>query len=464
MERVIGAREPDPVSTSQTATAPGSVLGRMATPVMLAIAALSIVLAILLYVQGDPPIVYDAANYVLMATSIVQQGFWNTHNDTRTYGYPGFLSLVIRALNLDLDRLTRIDNTSELGPGAFLGSFRTVVFAIQWLLLCGVAWFGARRLGSIFGTTGALIAAFAAAMLNPFLLIRAGEILTDLSSAVLVYAALLFSLKAPGDGRLRTGLYAGGAFLAAALATIVRPADAIVVLALGAVWVIRAVQFRDVPWWAVPVGLVAGVVPCVPQLILNYQGFGVISPLIVQSLYTAQLSTGMAVLKYATVVVPNVDPRLFYVSPFRLASATSPLELLRQAPLNFLATIGLHAFGLLDQDLPYTYVRDLNPWYRWPLSLVSDLYGAWIGTGVLLGALCWWRSRARPRLDAFACLAALLVSGSYVAVYLGTVVEIRFTAPLYLLLIPGLLYLLAVGRDVVRSRGRLTLVLAVSAI
>jgi len=84
---------------------------------------------------------------------------------------------------------------------------------------------------------------------------------------------------------------------------------------------------------------------------------------------------------------------------------------------------------MLDQDLLFTYSRDLDPWYRIPLGLVSHAGIALALIGVVLLA-----ARARRSRELVPVVVAI---GAYALAHVGlhstTLVEMRFGLPLLLL-------------------------------
>src|SRR5262249_45204051 len=112
-----------------------------------------------------------------------------------------------------------------------------------------------------------------------------------------------------------------------------------------------------------------------------------------------------------------------------------------QRPMGYLATLALHGFALFDQDLPFTYIVNTKPAYRWPLSLLNYTYLFLCGVGMVVGLLrC--RSAAAPSVKLYFSGAAV-VCAAYVALYLPVAVEARFSLPVYLLLGPACVFAVA---------------------
>ena len=238
----------------------------------------------------------------------------------------------------------------------------------------------------------------------------------------------------------------------------VRPANLIVVPALALVWVLRLRLYREAALKAVVLGAAMVTLPLLPQLYSNVTGYGAWTPLLADRLYGAQADWGMSILKYATLMLPGQEPQLVYRNPFYPPGVASPVQFLREAPTRYLATLAAHGFALVDQDLPFTFITDVKPWYRWPLSLCNYAFFFLAALGVGAG---WRHLRERTPSRALYFVAALTIGVSYVGIYLPVAVESRFSLPLYLLLAPAVVFALAwlSDRIVARATG---LLLAVS--
>jgi hypothetical protein len=378
----------------------------------------AVLIAVLVFRYGDQPVAFDAAGYVDLGQVIVNDGLGAFASELRTYGYPAMLAAIMLVVGQDLDNV------------------QAAVLVVQLGLLIGAAWVGARRLGGMLDRPGLAPVIFAVTVLNPIVLCLTVQVLTDLPAAVLIYLSVVLSLpQRRPEGASRVILLAGCALFGAGFAVILRPASLAVAPVVGGIWLARALLVRDVPWLALPVALLAFAVPFAPQVWSNQRAFGVASPLIVTSLYANQLDWGLQYAKYATLVVPGVPNTLFYDNPFRPPPGWTVGQTLSARPLAYLATLAVHAFALVDQDFPLIYIRDVNPWYRWPVSVLSYLFLLGAAAGAVLGL----RGTARgiseaPSRQRFAVVALGVAALAVVAIYLPTAVESRFSLPLYLLL------------------------------
>ena len=394
------------------------------------------------FVAGYPTVIYDSWGYYYLAGILRTTGLGGWPTDTRTFGYPLFQALVTgwRALPAE--------------------EFRLVVFAAQLAAWLGVSAAAARRLAAVFESPRIGAAAYVISALNPVLLIQTTEPLSDLISAALILAALSCSWRAPGETDRAAAWHAFVAFLAAGTAVMIRPGNIAVVGGLALVWVIRALRWRDVGVRQAIAALAGIVPPFLPQIAMNHRLYGTWNPLIQKNLYSLQTTWGMAAIKYATLVAGERSPFLVYGNPL-FRGDLSPGAFLRHHPLGYAGTLLLHGFALLDRDLPFTYVTDLSPWYRWPVASVNFLllYLAAAGTAAVL-----WRGFAKQRLDerTFVALSAVLVGGAYVALYLPVEVESRFGVAIQALAAPLIVAgAAALSGSTVRQRRARFLVLTV---
>ncbi len=367
-------------------------------------------MACLGFVAGYPTVIYDSWGYHYLSEILRTKGLFAWPTDLRTYGYPAFLLLLSGFRGLPAEEL------------------RLIAFVVQLAAHLGACAFVAGRLRRIYRSESVGVWAFAVGALNPALLIHTSEVLSDLLSAVLVQLAVALCWRLPdADGAARRRLSPAASaflsFLCAGAAVAVRPANAIVAVALTAVWLLRGL------FWGLSVGeVLAGtlglVLPLVPQLALNWKVFHRVTPLIVHSLYRMQTQWGMGALKYGTVVIPGRSPFLVYSNPFYRGDPT-PAAFFQNHPLDYVATLLLHVFAMLDFDYPFTFVTSLDVRYRWPLAAVNFGLLFLALAGCVLAAVRVLRRRPIDEA-AFAQWSTILVGGAYLAIYAPVEVENRF--------------------------------------
>src|SRR5687767_5187164 len=129
---------------------------------------LAIVIAACACLYGDQPLFADAQGYYDLGKLIASIGLQAFASDYRTYGYPLVIAGIMRVVGQDAEDVQR------------------EVFVVQLGLLIGAAWIGARRVAGALGIDGVGPVTFAVTVANPFLLVYAAQMLTDLPAAVLL--------------------------------------------------------------------------------------------------------------------------------------------------------------------------------------------------------------------------------------------------------------------------------------
>ena len=374
------------------------------------ITALAAGLGVFLFLSSYPSLIYDSYGYSRLAQNLITEGLMGAANESRTYGYPLFVAICCGFLRPPPEVV------------------RLLVFVVQLVFYLAACAAAARSFARAFPRRGVATVFYAAAVLNPVLLARTTEVLTDLLSAVLVLLAVILSVD-PARAR-RPVASAVGALLCAGLAAVVRPANVTIFAAIVLLAAARILITKSLPARALPILLAAALLPFVPQLVINRRAYGRVEPLIVAKLYRNQTVWGMANLKYATAVIPGQPPEITYSNPLYRGDP-SPRAFLRRNPLAYLATLGIHLFAMFDPDFLFTYVTDLHPGYRWPLSTMNLVFLALAGWGVVLA----WRPSS-PRETRFATAVIAFASILSVGIHLPIAVESRFSVPIELLLTP----------------------------
>jgi hypothetical protein len=398
-------------------------------PRLLPATAAAVVLALLLFFSGYQDLIYDAWGYSELARRISRAGLMGAANEWRTYGYPLFVALC-----------------NAFHPGG-TRAVRAIVFAVQLALYLGACAFGGRVLGRAFGSERFGRRVYVAGALNPFLLARTTECLSDLLSAVLVYAAVLLAIprREPPEDAPLVARRAALSLAAAAFASVVRPSSVAVLAALAVLWIARQALWRELRPLALAGILAAVVLPFVPQVAVNARAFGKPTPLVVESLYAKQVGWGMSGLKYGSLVISGEAPQVEYRNPLYRGEA-SLAEFATRRPAAYAATLGLHLFAMFDQDFLFTYPTAPHPWYRWPVSVLNYAFLFLVLAGVAV-FLARARRAERDRAATFAGFALILAAAASVALYVPTLVESRFAAPAQILMTPFLIVALeAAGR------------------
>jgi hypothetical protein len=388
----------------------GHPSGRTPLALVATVFAVAALVTLIFFRAGPRGVQFDSYHYYELSRIVASEGLWGLRSTIRTYGYPLFLA----------------GSRGFLDPGP--DASHAAAAAAQVALHLGLALYAGRVAARVFREPRLFGPAFAALALNPILLLRATEMLSDSVSASLVGFAVFVSLP-PG----RPAARAFGAFLCAGLAAMVRPANVALLPALAIVWLVRARRHRERAAGPLAAAVAGAAIALLPQLASNVRAYGRWTPLVVEGLYRDQAAWGVGMLKYGTSLVPGRVPQIEYINPFLAPDGSSPAGLARRHPVAYAKTLAAHAFGMLDQDFPYTYVENLRPPARWPLSLANYAFFFLALAGLGLGI----SGISAPGDSRLYFLAAVLASGALVAIYLPVAVESRFSAPLYSLLTPA---------------------------
>ena len=362
------------------------------------------------------PSAFDATSYLDIAYAIWSEGLFSKFHlsQLRTYGYP----LLLRSVG---------EIAYALGV-----SWTFVAFEAQLAAHVAAAIFLRTRLATIDAALARI--ATIAVLVHPVALVYVADTLSESVSLTLMVVAAGCCARVLGSPGLRVAAIVGGSF-AVGYAIAVRPAN-LFVLPAWTVALFAAAWLHAWPRRRLATALVTAAifvtVPLVPQTINNVLHHDRFTPLVAVDLGRHQQIWGIANLKYATALSPIELPSVFYVNPFaqgRPVDEDRPLAWYAEHPLAGAATLGLHVFGMLDQDLLFTYARDLDPWYRRPLAVVVQ--GTVAVAAIALAVLVRRRPRSGLRTASLAVLVTFLVS--HIGLHATTAVEMRFGLPLLVL-------------------------------
>jgi 4-amino-4-deoxy-L-arabinose transferase-like glycosyltransferase len=332
---------------------------------------------ILYYVSSAVPVIHDALGYLRIAREMQTHGIFHKYemSELRTYGYPAILSLLLSAATtLKIEwRLFMFE--------AQLAVHLAAAFAIRSSLL---------RLGAPLWAARAALIALA---LNPFLLIYSAHLLSDGLSASFAILLVACGLRLPVTSRLAATIAAGS--LVCGASVMLRPSNAFAV----PVWLAAVMLTLYRRQWrrrraAAALAVIVMVLPWIPQIRNNLVYYGRATPLIASNLTGAAIQFGVRVSKYATSNIVGMDTQVRYTNPFydnELVTAEAPLRWYALHPLKGAGTLALHAFNLVDQDLPFPYSTTLSPPYY---VYVTSLHWAVLGLAGF-GAVWFWLIRGR---------------------------------------------------------------------
>jgi hypothetical protein len=391
----------------------------------------------------------DAVNYQEIAWKIVRNGLFSagSYSPLRTYGYPLFLS-----------SLAWVEKWTSIPLNILAAEVQCALYLLAaWLLRNEI-----RRISKRFGRS-----VLVAMCLNVFVLGYLAETLTEGLTIILILlcaSCWFWSVRRFRTHKWLLPAAIGG--LVAGFSVMVRPGNMFVPCAWVAghlVLVFRRPLFISsgelMRRGAVFLLLLCAVgTPCVPQLYSNAIHAKKATPLMADDLPNLQFYLGVYYLKVVWGVPPVPQLVISYHNPVvkwaaSHADPNHPLSWYQRNPGPGLLTFCLHVFALLDQDFIFTYVVDLAPPYRVPLSIVNHFL-----IGLALFALWRWcrpgrsAGRADPVLRA-SLVAVLVYIAGILAVYGASRVEARYGLPLIVLAAP----LAAAGIGMLRGMPRRSL-------
>jgi hypothetical protein len=350
-------------------------------PLLGALAAVAIGL-LLFHTSLSIPIIHDAAGYHRIGQQIWAQGLFTQWelSDLRTWAYPTFLGGLLK--------LAQSTGIAE----------RWLVFGVQL----------AAHLASVFALRAALHRAgiqrwiadsvFYVLLIHPFALIYPSYMLTESLSISLGTAVLACAIGVLSDPRRQVAIAAVGGLLCGFMIA-VRPASMFMVPALLLAWV--AVWFLRRPAGSKMLGMVAAgllcfSLPLMPQLRNNMVYYGKTTVLVAAPFAQGQQYIGILWLKYATSIEPHQDPQIKYLNPLAVdepLAAKDPTAWYLRYPGRGVVTIAIHAFNLLDQDLPLPYNLTLIPTY-YPFVSIANLAIVALGLAGLGVVVAGWPRRS----------------------------------------------------------------------
>lgn len=311
----------------------------------------------------------DADGYIRIAKAYAKFGVSLNEKELdglRLYGYPLFLSLVIKlagTLGLQFSFLLFIVQLSLYFLATFLLS---QIITQNFSRLVGVVVFY-----SLLGNV----------VVYPYLGVALSDGFTTILVVFIVYLILkilVCMFSDVGFTRAAGWLILLGYFVG--FAVMVRPASIYLLMplvVLGCVFIYTqnlnpfSVGLLFVS--SVAIGFMLAVTP---QLIYNFSSFKTFGFLPVENLGASQFDWGKHVLKYLT-NLSGGNPQICYKSPWTVGSPGEGLVWYIQNPIIGFKTVFLHLYGVLDYDYLFPYVYNLENRYRPILFIFSQFVVFW---------------------------------------------------------------------------------------
>jgi hypothetical protein len=326
----------------------------------------------------------DAGSYVILGLGMRAQGPFAklVLSDIRTIGYPAFVAFASWL-------------PSSLGLDVKIVLLQSLLY---WLAAMAVVRGSRRVLGSRTSRRGVVVGLLG----NPLAALYCAETMTESLSLTLVMTivAVLFQVRRnPIELRRRftipfwVGLLAGVGLL-------IRPANlalligALLAMAMPPLLAELPLRRRLVnATRSIAVTTVGIYLAISPQIAVNLKLFNKATPFPTASLGELQMKEGLRHLKYATFVGTPKVQQVRYASPFARGTEIRPTDTFQwylRNPWQGGLNVAGHVFATLDQDPLFTYVTDMEPWYRIPVAILNALVVVF-GFGWLARTL--WRQR-----------------------------------------------------------------------
>jgi len=352
---------------------------------------------------------YDEKGYLYFGKDILFEGTFDS--PIRTYLYPSIIAFFYFLLNGDLVNIKILISIFQ-----YLVYIITIIFIANCINVKNnknkLIWYSIITVG----------------FLNPYLIQASTLLLTDiLASCFIINSILIFLFKNLNKTKIIS--LASGLFFAAIM---IRPS---VLIFLPIIIIIFFFRFFNSKNFYIKKNILIFFVFALillPQLSSNVSHFDDWTPLLHGTLYDFQITLGVKLIKYGTVVIEGEDPRLNYYNPFYTSSEeTDMFHLLYTDLVAFIPTYFSHMFGVLDWGHVDTYISDYYPSNRIPASLF--LYSVWFF--VLFGTLKFISNKPKTK-NAVPSWILIFSAFLYLLFIATTAVESRFGYPVFLLLLP----------------------------
>lgn len=381
------------------------------------------------------PLLYDAQQYFELGQYIYRRGL-NHYGEImaqvqRTYGYPFWISLFLH-----------LSERIAVSPRGLLLSGQLALY------LCSIVYLR-RQIRRWSPRMARLI--FIGLCANFFVIAMMADVLTEslLLSLVIIAAGVILSLLRAiysHSSLLNIGVRAFIIGLIIMYMATIRPSSTAILPAFIAAFMWCAYRFHTIytdKWYlGVLLGafLCGGALSLSPQLWANHIAFGEVFVMPGKVILANLGEWGKSQFKYATYI--SGPPQIFYYNPFYVNAHAGNAWYLWyfHNPVAGLKTFGLHIFGILDQDLFFTYAPTLTPWWRIPVGLMNHLM-----IGMAIWGLIFWGSNIFKRttldkrnaeLEKLGLFSVVLFLAGLFALQGFCIAEMRYGLPALLLSFP----------------------------
>jgi len=351
---------------------------------------------------------YDEKNYLYNSQKILDNGLFGYESEFRPYLYPAIIASLKIFSNDDVTTKIII---SVLQYAVYLGSVIFIANSAVWKNNNKIIWHSVIALG----------------FLNPFLIQATTLFLTDLLASCFIVVSI-FSLIRLDLNRSKFVLFAIGLFYASVM---MRPSSVILLPMIVGIILFRILKHKNINFLKISLISLALLVIIMPQLYQNVTKQGEWTPFITAPLFELALSGSTIQMKVATVVIPGEEGLMHYYLPFQAGDRIANIYLvLLENPSKFLFLYSSHIFATFDWDYVDIYIKEYHPPDRIPSSLL--IYSTWFF------AICgFFATRKNFFIENRFLLTTLIISAILFLVFIITIVpEVRYTYPIFLLLLP----------------------------
>ncbi len=224
----------------------------------------------------------------------------------------------------------------------------------------------------------------------------------------------------------------------------IRPANIFLVSTIPLVFLYLVVLKKNLSRCAIILILMSGfLLSILPQVYINYHFYQKISFLPAMELGNSQIRWGIENIKYATNASGVGSPALYYKNPFYAQVENLGLNWYFTNIENGIKTILLHLFNVFTYDYYFPYIHDLYPNYKF-LTLLYSWFILFYGVMGIFESInkikhinqdIYKANSLKPiKLLLYVMLPVVFLSA--LSILSISAVEVRFSLPLVLILLP----------------------------
>jgi hypothetical protein len=356
----------------------------------------------------------DVTYYEIIAKHYIQNGLFSYHDQAnlRLYGFPLILSIFYSIFGEEYSNL-----------------FYAIFVSFAYLILSIII---VNKLKIYINNYNIIHIAFAMNIfLFPYLTIHITDGISVLSWMCIFYFILLI-IDNKDSKIILLSLFICSFIIG--MSVMIRPSNVNLVLLLPILFGMSYIINQKLNKIIILILLILGfLIAIFPQIYINYIFFNKITFLPTIELGKLQIKWGIEYIKYATNLSGEGIPQLYYRNPFYTNSENLGLNWYFLNLGNGIKTIFLHLFNVFTYDYYFPYIYNLYPKYK----SITLLYSWFILYYGIIGILQLYNKQNKDKLFKFLLYIVLpTIFLSTLSVLSISAVEVRFSLPLILILIP----------------------------